>query len=172
MAPVAPSAPTVVPSVPAAPAAQAPQYPAPGYAACIPIAPGTPLPPGAQAVQMVPQQVWPQQGTVPAQPQVQPAPAASAAGKVNINVADVNALAKMPGMNAKKAQAAVAHREQNGPFKSCHALEDVNGIGKKTVEKLIENNNLGDYIVDLKIPMEQVVEEKNGKLKDSFRARG
>lgn len=137
VAPVAPAAPTVVPSVPAAPAAQVPQYPAPGYAACIPIAPGTPLPPGAQAVQMVPQQVWPQQGTVPAQPQVQPASTASAAGKVNINVADVNALAKMPGMSAKKAQAAIAHREQNGPFKSCNALEDVKGIGKKTVEKLL-----------------------------------
>ena len=36
---------------------------------------------------------------------------------------------------------------------------------KDSLEKLIENNNLGDYIVDLKIPMEQVVEEKNGKLK-------
>ena len=36
---------------------------------------------------------------------------------------------------------------------------------KDSLEKLIENNNLGDYIVDVKIPMEQVVEEKNGKLK-------
>ena len=36
---------------------------------------------------------------------------------------------------------------------------------KDSLEKLIENNNLGDYIVDLKIPMEQVIEEKNGKRK-------
>ena len=36
---------------------------------------------------------------------------------------------------------------------------------KDSLEKLIENNNLGDYIVDLKIPMEQVIEEKNGKKK-------
>ena len=36
---------------------------------------------------------------------------------------------------------------------------------KDSLEKLIENNNLGDYIVDIKIPMEQVIEEKNGKLK-------
>ena len=28
---------------------------------------------------------------------------------------------------------------------------------KFRLEKLIENNNLGDYIVDLKIPMEQVI---------------
>ena len=36
---------------------------------------------------------------------------------------------------------------------------------KDSLEKLIENNNLGDYITDLKIPMEQVIEEKNGKRK-------
>ena len=58
-------------------------------------------------------------------------------GKVNINTADLAALAGMPGMSAKKAQAAIDHRNEKGPFKSCNALVDVKGIGKKTVEKLL-----------------------------------
>lgn len=36
---------------------------------------------------------------------------------------------------------------------------------KDSLEKLIENNNLKDHIFDLKIPMEQTIEEKNGKRK-------
>ena len=46
-----------------------------------------------------------------------------------------------------------------------HTHSGYEAMVKDSLEKLIENNNLGDYIVDLKIPMEQVVEEKNGKLK-------
>ena len=119
--------------------AVSPQYvaPPPGFAACIPVAPGTPLPPGMHQVPMVQPQVL-QQGMNPAQAPTQVAPAASAAGKVNINTADHKALATMPGMSAKKAQAAIAHREANGPFKSCKALVDVKGIGEKTVEKLLD----------------------------------
>ena len=46
-----------------------------------------------------------------------------------------------------------------------HTYSGYEAMVKDSLEKLIENNNLSDYIVDLKIPMEQVVEEKNGKLK-------
>ena len=46
-----------------------------------------------------------------------------------------------------------------------HTYSGYEAMVKDSLEKLIENNNLGDYIVDLKIPMEQTVEEKNGKLK-------
>ena len=46
-----------------------------------------------------------------------------------------------------------------------HTYSGYEAMVKDSLEKLIENNNLGDYIVDLKIPTEQVVEEKNGKLK-------
>ena len=46
-----------------------------------------------------------------------------------------------------------------------HTYSGYEAMVKDNLEKLIENNNLGDYIVDLKIPMEQVIEEKNGKLK-------
>ena len=46
-----------------------------------------------------------------------------------------------------------------------HTYSGYESMVKDSLEKLIENNNLGDYIVDLKIPMEQVIEEKNGKRK-------
>ena len=46
-----------------------------------------------------------------------------------------------------------------------HTYSGYEAMVKASLEKLIENNNLGDYIVDLKIPMEQVIEEKNGKRK-------
>ena len=46
-----------------------------------------------------------------------------------------------------------------------HTYSGYEAMVKDNLEKLIENNNLGDYIVDLKIPKEQVIEEKNGKKK-------
>ena len=46
-----------------------------------------------------------------------------------------------------------------------HTYSGYEQMVKDNLEKLIENNNLGDQIVDLKIPMEQVIEEKNGKRK-------
>lgn len=36
---------------------------------------------------------------------------------------------------------------------------------KDSLEKLVENNNLGAQVTDVKIPMEEVMEEKNGKKK-------
>lgn len=46
-----------------------------------------------------------------------------------------------------------------------HTYSGYEALVKSSIEKLVENNNLGDYIVDVKIPMEQVIEEKNGKAK-------
>ena len=46
-----------------------------------------------------------------------------------------------------------------------HTYSGYEAMVKDSLEKLIENNNLSEYIVDLKIPMEQVIEEKNGKKK-------
>ncbi|MBQ4360787.1 MAG: ComEA family DNA-binding protein, partial [Proteobacteria bacterium] len=79
------------------------------------------------------------QAAVPAAPVIAApaAPVAAANGLVNINTADVNALAAMPGMGMGKAQKAIEDRNTNGPFKSCQDLQRVNGIGKKTVEKLL-----------------------------------
>ena len=46
-----------------------------------------------------------------------------------------------------------------------HTYSGYESLVKDNIEKLIENNNLGDTIVDIKIPMEDTIEEKNGKKK-------
>jgi competence protein ComEA len=62
--------------------------------------------------------------------------AALAAGPtVNINTADATQLASLNGIGDSKAQAIIAHRQANGPFKSVDQLAEVKGIGLKTVDK-------------------------------------
>jgi transcriptional antiterminator NusG len=46
-----------------------------------------------------------------------------------------------------------------------HTYSGYEMMVKDSLEKLIENNNLKDNIFELKIPMEQTIEEKNGKRK-------
>lgn len=46
-----------------------------------------------------------------------------------------------------------------------HTYSGYESMVKDNLEKLIENNNLKDSILDIQIPTEQVVEEKNGKRK-------
>lgn len=46
-----------------------------------------------------------------------------------------------------------------------HTFSGYEQMVKSSLEKLIENNNLSDTILDIKIPMEQTIEEKNGKKK-------
>lgn len=57
-------------------------------------------------------------------------------GKVNINEATVKELAKLPGIGKKKAEAIVAHREKNGGFSDTSDLKRIDGIGKKTFERI------------------------------------
>lgn len=70
---------------------------------------------------------------VPAATAAKPAPVASQEA-VNINTADAQALTKLKGIGAKKAEAIVAFRKANGAFKTVDQLADVKGIGEKTVE--------------------------------------
>lgn len=46
-----------------------------------------------------------------------------------------------------------------------HTFSGYEQMVKSSLEKLIENNNLSDTILDIKIPMEQTIEERNGKKK-------
>ena len=46
-----------------------------------------------------------------------------------------------------------------------HTYSGYEALVKDNIEKLIENNNIGDVIFDIKIPMEETIEEKNGKKK-------
>lgn len=61
---------------------------------------------------------------------------AVAAEKVNINSADAATIDRvLLNVGPAKAEAIVAHRKANGPFKSAEQLALVKGIGLKTVEK-------------------------------------
>jgi competence protein ComEA len=56
------------------------------------------------------------------------------AAPVDINTADAKTLETLNGIGAAKAQAIVAYRTANGPFKSVEDLAKVDGVGEKTVE--------------------------------------
>ncbi|WP_084087382.1 ComEA family DNA-binding protein [Aerolutibacter daejeonensis] len=63
-------------------------------------------------------------------------PLAMAAEKIDINTADVTTLDRvLLNIGPAKAQAIVAYRTANGPFRSVEQLALVKGIGLKTIEK-------------------------------------
>jgi competence protein ComEA len=69
---------------------------------------------------------------------------AFAAEKVNINTADAATLDRvLVNVGPSKAEAIVAYRKANGPFRSAEQLAQVQGIGLKTVEKNREMIVLG-----------------------------
>ncbi len=62
--------------------------------------------------------------------------AQTSAVKVNINTASADQIATaMTGIGDSKAKAIVQYRKTNGKFKTVQDLENVDGIGTKTVEK-------------------------------------
>ncbi len=67
-------------------------------------------------------------------------PALLFAETVNINTADKESLmAAIQGVGEKRAEAIIAYREENGPFKSVEELSEVKGIGSATIESNYEN---------------------------------
>ncbi|KAF0192552.1 MAG: competence protein ComEA [Gammaproteobacteria bacterium] len=56
------------------------------------------------------------------------------AASVNINTADAAALATLDGVGDAKAEAIIAYRNANGPFKTVEELANVKGIGEKLIE--------------------------------------
>jgi len=65
------------------------------------------------------------------------------AEKVNINTASAEQIsAAMTGVGDSKANAIVEYRNSNGKFKAIQDLENVDGIGSKTVDKNKENISL------------------------------
>lgn len=61
---------------------------------------------------------------------------ASPAEVVSLNTADLVALDSLPGVGPVTAEAIVAWREENGPFRSVEDLLDVKGIGEATLAEL------------------------------------
>lgn len=58
--------------------------------------------------------------------------------KININQASTEDLQQLPGIGPAKAGAIIAYREEHGKFQTVDDLVKVSGIGKKTVEKMLE----------------------------------
>ncbi len=55
---------------------------------------------------------------------------------INVNEADAELLAELPGIGPSKATAIIEDREANGPFESTQDLTRVSGIGEGTVANL------------------------------------
>jgi competence protein ComEA len=73
--------------------------------------------------------------------------AVSAVKYLDINKASANELISLKGVGAKKAQAIVDYRKQNGRFKSVADLAKVKGISTKMLGK-IERENPGMIKID------------------------
>ena len=56
--------------------------------------------------------------------------------RVNLNLADARTLETLPGIGKVKAQAIIDYRRVSGPFTTITALDEVPGIGPKTIENL------------------------------------
>jgi competence protein ComEA len=67
-----------------------------------------------------------------------------AAGIININEATVKELTSLPGLGKKKAEAIFAYRQEHGQFSDTQELVKVEGIGKKTYEKIRDRISVGD----------------------------
>lgn len=58
------------------------------------------------------------------------------AAQININTADAETLSReLSGIGQSKAEAIIAYREQNGPYKQIEELTKVKGIGMAIIEK-------------------------------------
>jgi competence protein ComEA len=62
--------------------------------------------------------------------------AASADGRVNINIANVAELDRLPGVGPVLAARIAEYRDAHGPFASVEALDDVSGVGPALLEKV------------------------------------
>jgi competence ComEA-like helix-hairpin-helix protein len=67
----------------------------------------------------------------PAQPEVEPT-------RLDLNMADAEALTSLPGIGPTLAERVVAYRSEHGPFASINDLKRVRGIGAAQVNRLGE----------------------------------
>ena len=77
-------------------------------------------------------------GEVLTLPAPTPEPGLAQGEKININTADSETLQRLPGIGATRAEAIIAYREANGPFRIPEELTDVKGIGEGILAGLID----------------------------------
>ena len=58
------------------------------------------------------------------------------ASAIDLNTATAQELESLPGIGPVMAGRIIAHREANGPFASVDGVENVPGIGPKTLESI------------------------------------
>lgn len=56
--------------------------------------------------------------------------------RVDLNRASVGELAVLPALGMERAELIVAHRRAHGPFRSVDDLEIIDGIGKRTINRI------------------------------------
>lgn len=62
---------------------------------------------------------------------------------VDINTASAAQLESVNGIGPKKAEAIVEYRKKHGAFKSVDDLENVNGLGKASIDKMRNELTVG-----------------------------
>ena len=86
---------------------------------------------------------------------------------VDINNADAESISQsLNGVGLKKAEAIVNYRKENGPFKTLGDIENVKGIGEKTLKKNKANIHFSKLKESKKAKKEKKVKkEKKSKAK-------
>jgi len=74
-------------------------------------------------------------GKAGSSPAASPSGAADS-GPLNINQANSSQLDDLPGIGPTYAERIVKYREEHGPFASVDDLQNVSGIGQKTIDKI------------------------------------
>lgn len=76
---------------------------------------------------------------------------------ININEADIETLAELPGIGPARAKKIYDRRITHGNFQSLFELMDVKGIGKKTLAKLIphleiigDSTKINEFVIQVK----------------------
>lgn len=76
-------------------------------------------------------------------PAAKTAAAGTEASPVDINTADTEKLATLPGIGPSIAQRIVDYRKEHGAFKSVDELVNVRGVGEKLLAKLRDHVTVG-----------------------------
>ena len=97
-------------------------------------------PPAAQAAPDAPAPVRASEPPAPVRASEPPAPTeasdAPALVRVNVNTVDAETLDTVPGIGPVLAQRIIAYRERHGPFRHVNDLQDVSGIGERSLVQM------------------------------------